>query len=211
MFELQTTTSSSPDPRTTLVSELGLTLLKTNALKIGSFETTDGKLTPYFIDLRKIPSIPSALSTATRCLEYAYAERSKSFDSEYVCGIPIPGLILSSILASDRELPLIYPSRLHPNSVIGLLKPGAGVVVIDDVSETGLSIKAAIQAVRASGGVVNHALTLIDRGEGADKILSEVSVMLHHFTTIDELASTLRKNMALSDEQIEALEGANTK
>ena len=202
--------SSSSDKRTALVSELGLVLLKMNALKIGSFETSDGKLSPYFIDLRRLASIQSAFSLATDCLDFAYSEKGKSFESDYVCGIPIPGLILSSILANSKKLPLIYPSRAHPNSIIGLLKPGARVLIIDDVSETGLSIKSAIQAVRVSGGVVDHALTLIDRSEGADKLLSEIGVMLHHFTTIEELASTLRMNMALSDEQIEALESGAT-
>jgi orotate phosphoribosyltransferase len=189
-----------------LLSELGLALLKINALKVGTFETQAGKITPYFIDLRKVASFPSVFSLTFDCLESIYSDRKSSLDADYLCGVPTSGLLLSTLLAHQYGLPLVYPSKSHPNSVVGLLKPGAKVLIIEDVSETGSSIKSAIQAIRFSGGVVNNALALIDRMEGADKVLSEMGVMLHFFTTTEELVQTLRNNMALSDEQIEALE-----
>ena len=189
-----------------LMSELGKALLKINALRIGTFETSSGQITPYFIDLRKLPSFPSAFSLALDCLQWVFRERKNSFEPDIICGIPVLGLLLSSVLSQRHAIPLVYPSKSHPNSIIGLVRPGTKVLIISDISETGLSIKSAAQAVRSTGGIVNNALTLIDRSEGAGKALSEVGVMLHSFTTTEELVSTLKKNMALTDEQIVALE-----
>lgn len=188
-----------------LVSELGKGLLKINALKIGSFETASGDITPYFIDLKKLASFPSALALADECLKSIYTERRSLLNSDCICGIPTTGLLLSTLLAFEHKVPLIYPSKSHPNSVVGLLRPGVSVLVLDDISETGISMRGAIQAIRSSGGTVNNALALIDRGEGADKTLSEVGVILHYFTTVEELARTLEDNMALPDEQASAL------
>jgi len=191
--------------RKALLSEFGKALLKINALKIGTFENSDGDITPYFIDLRKLASFPSAFSIAVDCLDSAFAEKKNNINPRYLCGIPLSGLILGSVLSYKRGIPLIYPSRAHAGSIVGLLTPGSEVLIVEDVSETGNSIKNAIQAIRSSGGVVNHALALIDRMEGADKTLSELGVFLHSFTTTEELALTLKENMSLTDEQMEAL------
>lgn len=190
-----------------LISELGKALLKINALKIGSFETASGNITPYFIDLKKLASFPDAFALADECLKSIYTDKKNLLNSDCICGIPTTGLLLGTLLAFEKKIPLIYPSKSHPNSVVGLLKPGASVLVVDDISETGISMRTAIHAIRSSGGTVNNALALIDRGEGADKTLSEVGVILHYFTTVEELARTLEDNMALADEQVSALSG----
>ncbi|MHB8568427.1 MAG: orotate phosphoribosyltransferase [Nitrososphaerales archaeon] len=192
--------------RNDLVSEFGKALLKINALRIGTFETSSGEMSPYFIDLRKLASFPAAFALAFECFESLYTDKKHSLAPDYICGIPTTGLLFGTLLAFRERIPLIYPSKSHPNSVVGLLRPGARVLIVNDVSETGFSIKAAIQAIRASGGVVNNALTLIDRSEGADKTLSEMGAILHYFTTTEELVKALRENMALADEQISALE-----
>jgi len=198
--------SEGKTSRNRLISELGKALLKVNALKIGTFETSTGDITPYYIDLKKLASFPSAFSLAFECLRSTYSERSSAIAPEYLCGIPTMGLLLSTLLANQEKVPLLYPSKSHPRSVVGLLRPGARVLVIEDVSETGVTIRSAVQAIRSSGGIVSNALTLIDRSEGADKTLSEIGVILHHFTTIEELAGTMREKMALADEQEQALE-----
>ncbi len=61
--------------------------------------------------------------------------------------------------------------------------PGAGlagktIVMVEDVTTTGGSILDAIKVVRAEGGIVRSAITIVDRLEGAGAALSAAGVEL---------------------------------
>ncbi len=193
--------------KTKLVNSLAEALLKVGALKIGSFQTSGGKTTPYFIDLKKIASFPEVFDLALSCLRFALKNDLKGgyVEFDYVCGVPTSGLLLATVLAHELRIPLIYPAASSREAVSrilrGILRPGSKVLVIDDVSETGLSLKTSAQSVQASGGIVRYALTIIDRQEGAEQVLEKLDIKLKHFTTMSEIAQILKDRMAMSDEQ----------
>lgn len=56
---------------------------------------------------------------------------------------------------------------------------GSNVVMIEDVTTTGGSIIKAIDTVRELGASVTHAVTLLDRNEGARDALNDAGVELH--------------------------------
>jgi orotate phosphoribosyltransferase len=194
------------------LEKLSEALLKIGAFKIGSFQTSGGGFTPYFIDLKVIVSFPEVLDLVIQCLHYSLEENLDQEKFEYLCGVPTSGLLIASILAHDLKKPLIYPASTSRESstrgIRGILRPGSRVLLLDDVSETGYSIRTASQSVQASGGVVEFALTLIDRKEGAEKLLGDLDISLVSFTSIDEIVETLRDKMALSDEQEQAIRTA---
>ncbi|MGH2638819.1 MAG: orotate phosphoribosyltransferase, partial [Rhabdochlamydiaceae bacterium] len=182
--------------RDELLFDLGKSILKTGAFRIGNFTTPDGKTSPYFIDLGRIISFPDVMSLALECLDFEFSEiNNENFDC--FCGVPIPGLIFGALLAHRKNKPLVYPTRESNYRLKGILKPGSQVLVIDDVSETGQSIEHATQSVRANGGMASHALTLVDRSESALESLSRSGVKLHSFTTVEELVTKLKENLAL--------------
>jgi orotate phosphoribosyltransferase len=193
-----------------LLAELGKAFLKTEALRIGDFTTSAGTRTPFYIDLRRAPSFPNVLSLAVDCLKSKLSEITVSDEISFECffGVPITGLIFTSILSRDLEKPLIYSSKEATHRIAGILRPGARVLIVDDVSETGISIENAAQAIRANSGIATDALTLIDRLEGASETLANMGVKLSCFTTTQELAKTLQENLALSDEEIELVEAS---
>ncbi len=63
----------------------------------------------------------------------------------------------------------------------GHLAEGAEILLVDDVSTTGGSILKALQAIRESGHAVScrHALTIVDREEGATENLAAAGITLH--------------------------------
>ncbi|HEY3613632.1 MAG TPA: phosphoribosyltransferase family protein, partial [Gaiellales bacterium] len=60
----------------------------------------------------------------------------------------------------------------------GVSEPGERVLVIEDVVTTGGALIAAIEALRAAGLVVEHALCVLDREEGGNEALSALGVRL---------------------------------
>jgi orotate phosphoribosyltransferase len=69
----------------------------------------------------------------------------------------------------------------------GSFRQGDRVVVIEDSMTTGGSALNAAAAIRAEGGTVVGALTLVDREEGARDALAAVGIPLVAFTTAAEL------------------------
>jgi orotate phosphoribosyltransferase len=140
------------------------------------------------------------------CLEMELSEISKKNTVDALCGIPINGLVLGAVLAHQQSKPLVHAPLEQERKIVGMISPGSNVLILDDVSETGKTIASAAMAARANGGVVSHALTLVDRSESAVDDLTKAGIELHAFTTVHELAEKLRDNMALSEEEEDVLE-----
>lgn len=63
---------------------------------------------------------------------------------------------------------------------------GLVVALIEDVSTTGTSMLTAANAIRSHGGTVEHAITIIDRLEGAMENLAARDITLHAIFTRDD-------------------------
>jgi len=185
-----------------LLSELGKAFLKISAFRIGDFKTAKGTKTPYYVDLSRVTSFPELFSLAVECFE----EEISEMKIDVICGIPITGLEFGAALASRRYIPLIHSPLDQQHRIVGVISPGANVLLLDDVSETGKTLESAAQAIRANGGVVTDALTLVDRSEDAGKDLQKLGIKLRSFTTVQELARKLKDNMVLSEEEEDLLE-----
>jgi len=60
----------------------------------------------------------------------------------------------------------------------GAMGPGEKVLLVEDVATTGGSLVQSIQAIREEGGVVDMAVVVVDREEGAGDALSKLGVKL---------------------------------
>jgi len=183
--------------------------LKTGALKFGVFRLTSGKLSPYYIDLRVIPSFPKALRRIMDFYETLAVEELKGrFDK--IAGVPTSGIPFAAILAYKIDKPFIYVRKERKTHGIGrkiegLLYPGEDVLIVDDLVTTGKSIVEAAEAIKAEGGETSNALVLIDRGEGGKERLEKVGVKLHAFISVKEAAELLYGMEAITKEQYEEI------
>jgi orotate phosphoribosyltransferase len=187
--------------------ELPKILIHTGALKFGMFTLSGGKLSPYYLDLRIVPSFPDAFRSSIELL----AKTSKAIPSiDKIGGIPTGGLPWASVLAYSLSKPLVYVRKEvkhhgREKMVEGMLAPGDRVLLVDDVITTGHNILAALQTLRAEGGVVDQALVLVDREEGGREHLLKEGVTLHSVTRISELAKRLLDMDAITRTQFEEL------
>lgn len=98
------------------------------------------------------------------------------FDADILCGPATGGLIVAQWTALALGLPAVFAEHNSPRTSAELrgqfgfhrgydrLVAGKRVLVVDDVVNTGLSIRQTVAAVEGAGGRVVAAAALVDRG-----------------------------------------------
>ena len=191
-------------------AEMASILMKIDALKFGVFKLTSGKASPYYVDLRVVPSFPDAFTRI--CDFYAQAITSqiglKTFDR--IAGVPIAGIPFASQIAYNLKKPFLYIRkglRRHGRQrrVEGILVSGDRVLLVDDLVTTGLTLRKAAEAVRAEGGVVEKAVAFMDREEGGREKLANNGIQLTTLLKISEVAKVLYDVGSLDEESFKTI------
>jgi len=185
-------------------------LFKIDAVKFGVFKLSSGKASPYYIDLRVIPSFPDAFrEICDFYAEYINGQiGAKSFDR--IAGVPVAGIIFASQVAYNLKKPFLYVRkgvRLHGRErrVEGVLASGDRVLLVDDLITTGLTLQKAAEAAKAEGGVITDAVVFLDREEGGQQQLQKVGIKLHSLLKISEIANTLFELGAIEEEDLKTI------
>jgi orotate phosphoribosyltransferase len=187
------------------IDELGQILLKTGCLRFGTFRLSSGILSPYYVDLRLIPSDPQAFKRIIDFYSHVLSGNLLGRSTRFA-GIPTAGIAYGAVLAFIHGKPFLYVRKGAKEyggrrKIEGLLFPGETILVLDDVVTKGSNLLMAIEAIRAEGGIVEDAIVLLDRQEGGTENLRKVGVSLHSFATISQICEALRTKDVLSDEQ----------
>lgn len=191
--------------------ELCDVLLRTGSLKFGTFKLASGILSPYYVDLRVIPSDPEAFR---RVINYYLAVLQPNLAKrvQRLAGIPTAGIAYAAVLAFHLSKPFLYvrkEAKEHGRErrIEGLLQPGDKVLVLDDVATTGKNIIEAAETIRGEGGVVEDAVVLLDRQQGGAANLSKIGVKLHAFTTMKRIADRLAALGTIDERQHKEIVG----
>jgi orotate phosphoribosyltransferase len=185
-------------------------LFKIDAVKFGVFKLSTGKASPYYIDLRVIPSFPDAFREIIDFYtEFITSQIGlKNFDR--IAAVPITGIPFASQIAYNLKKPFLYVRKGvklqgRERRVEGVLVSGDRVLLIDDLVTTGVTLRKAAEAIRAEGGVVTQAVAFLDREEGGKEKLQEISVKLMPLLKISEIASTLYDIGAIDKESLKTI------
>ena len=192
------------------VKEFATFLYQNGAIKFGNFKLSSGKDSPYYIDLRIVPSFPHQFRKMIKALQSSISEKIGFDNFDCIASVPTSGLVIASALAIETVKPLIYirqkPKDYGTENVIeGKIAVGSRVLLVDDVGTTGLSLLNAIKALKASKMVVTDAFTIINRFEGARELLASENVRLYEITDIIALSSILHEADLLDDEIFERI------
>lgn len=111
-----------------------------------------------------------------RRLTQLLAAEVKRFNVEILCGPATGGLIVAQWTAFELGVPAVFAEHTQPRAAGQLrgefafhrgydrLVAGKRVLVVDDVVNTGLSVRQTAAAVRRAGGEVVAIAALVDRG-----------------------------------------------
>lgn len=183
-----------------LVKELSKKLFEEGCIKFGEFKLTSGITSPIYIDLRVLPSKPDLFKWIVDLL---IKEASKlRFDA--VCGIETASIPLASVIGYVLEKPMIYvrkEAKSHglKRLIEGSYAEGWRILLVDDVATTGGSLLRAVRALRDSDLMVEEAIVVIDRGQGASKRLSSEGVELRSLAKLIQLVDSLRQLGLISE------------
>lgn len=129
------------------------------------YKFASGMASPVYIDCRKLLSYPRVRSTV---MDFAASVllRDAGFEQfDCIAGGETAGIPFAALLADRLGLPMIYvrkkPKGHGRNAQIeGDMPAGARVLVIEDLTTAGGSMFTFIDAIRAAGGIVDHAIAL---------------------------------------------------
>lgn len=196
--------------REKLKAELCKVLTKIGALKFGTFKLAGGKVSPYYIDLRIVPSFPEAFQKICDLYIDLITTDIGTDNFDRIAGIPTAGIPFASIIAYHLKKPFFYIRqhiKLHGRErrVEGVLMPGDRVLLIDDLITSGKSLRSAATATRAEGGVINDAAVLVDREEGGKENLAKDNMKLHYLLKVSEAVDKLYQMGTITEDQLKTI------
>lgn len=183
-------------------------LIQTECFKTGSFTLKSGKISPFYVDLRKISSNINLLWNVAS----AYAGLIKDLKCDHIAGIPIAGLPLATATSMITGIPLIFPRMTMKehgtgNKVEGNYKAGDRVVLLDDLITTGKSKIEAVEILKSAGLIVEDLVVLLERGAQGRKDMDAAGINLFSFAQVEDLLKyTLKQGLINQDKLNELLE-----
>jgi len=198
------------EKKETMKTELCRVLHKIGALKFGTFKLASRKISPYYIDLRIVPSFPDAFRKICDLYTELISSTVGTENFDRIAGVPTAGMAFASVIAYNFKKPFLYTRpqvKTHGRErrVEGIIMPGNRVLIVDDLITTGKSLIQAVTAIRAEGGVVNEAVVLVNREEGGKEKLTSRDVTLHYLLDASEAADKLYEIGAITEEQLKTI------
>ena len=185
--------------------EFSAFLYEKKIIRFGDFTLASGKKSPYYIDLRLVPSYPIYYRKMIKGLQNIIAEDVGLENFHSLVSVPTGGLVVASSLAIEIVKPIIYvrkEAKEHGTgkAVEGVICHDMKLLMIEDVVTSGGSVINAIKSIKAEKMKVTDAYAVVDRMEGATEALQAEGVKLHSLLTIKQIAESLFEQKLITED-----------
>lgn len=193
------------------VKEFSIFLHENKIIRFGDFTLASGKKSPYYVDLRLVPSYPHKFRKMVKYLQDEIIKDTGLDKFDSLVSVPTGGLVIASALAIEMVKPLIYV-RSKPKdygtskSIEGKIWEGLKAVMIDDVATTGGSVVNGIKYLTEAKIIVEDAYVIVNRMEGAEEALKEQGVTLHSITNVMQITKSLHEQNLVGDDVLQKVQ-----
>jgi orotate phosphoribosyltransferase len=193
-----------------LMKQVGILLIKNNAIKFGDYTLSSGKKSPYYIDLRQTISSPITMDWIANSLTRIILNEIGKDKIDRILGVPTAGVPFATVVSQKLGLPLIYYRQARKEhgvrkKIEGVVERNDRVLIVDDLITTGESVIEAAEVVRDQGGVVNELVVLLDREQGGQQRLRASRIEPHVLFRISDAMTWLHTVGLIEDKIYETL------
>ncbi|OGT47045.1 MAG: orotate phosphoribosyltransferase [Gammaproteobacteria bacterium RIFCSPHIGHO2_12_FULL_41_20] len=174
------------------------TLYKIGAIRFGQFTLKSGKISPIYLDLRRIISYPDLLRDIANLLR----EKTQYCHFDLLCGVPYTALPIATALSLQQDIPMVMRRKEQKDygtkqKIEGIFQPGQVCLIIEDVITTGSSILETAKDLTAAGLVIHDVAVLINREQSNQPL----PYHLHSLFTLTDILHQLIEAEILSAEE----------
>ena len=121
------------------VKEFATFLYEKKIIRFGDFTLASGKKSPYYIDLRLVPSFPHEYRKMIKELQNLIADDVGFENFHSLVSVPTGGLIVAASLATEIVKPLIYVRKQAKEHGTGKAVEGVklhSLLTINDITQS---------------------------------------------------------------------------
>ena len=155
-------------------------LKKNNIIKKGVFKLKSGEISDTYIDLKRVVSFPQLhkklCDQLMQRIRYNYiplplsveANQPEKNNQILICGTPYGAVSYASYISIQTNIPMIFLRKEQKqygtkNLIEGNYKKNDKVILIEDVTSTGTSVKESAKTLESEGLVVTQIITIFSR------------------------------------------------
>ncbi len=186
-------------------------LVRSGALKFGSFKLKSGVTSPYYIDMTWLLSSPDDFECIVEAVAEKVKEISASRQIDKLASIELKGALLLPSIANRLKMPCVVVRK--ESKVYGLtgriaggeVNKGERLIFFDDLVTDGGSKLEGISPLEEAGGKVEGVLVVVDREQGGRKNLAALGYRLWSVTTISAIVKSLSASKEITPESAEKI------
>jgi len=203
--------SKTPENWKLAIAEM---LLKTESIQVYKerpFVFVSGRISPVYIDCRKLLSFPDVRDAIIEQMAQA-VEKEIGLDAvDVVAGGETAGIPYAAFVSHKIHKPMIYV-RKNPKGygqtkqIEGVLNAGQRVLLVEDLITDGLSKVRFNIGIRAEGAKITHCLCIFEYGSNrlglheGKETLAKHDIQLHVLVNWDDVLSTGLAKKYFSDQ-----------
>jgi orotate phosphoribosyltransferase len=164
------------------------------------FTFTSGRLSPVYIDCRRLISFPRARRKLMDMGADLIERRVGCESLDAIAGGETAGIPFAAWIADRLSLPMLYVRKQAKGfgrnaQIEGELKDGARVLLVEDLASEGTSKLNFVRAIRQAGGEIAHTFVIFNYGifPQIDTSLAAEGISLHALATWWDVAATAEK------------------